>query len=94
VPLEFRGLAIMHPNGKEARFAGYPVGNRSAPIVICLVTRDVLLSLGNVPAASDEDLLTVFDLYKDEIQAAASKQFDDGVHRPTVTPHDMQPIRR
>jgi len=90
VPLEFRGLAVLDPNGKQVRFAGYPVEHGSTRIVICQVSTEALRTLGNIAKPSEEELLDVFDVYSDEIFQIASEQFDGGAHHPSVTMADLR----
>src|SRR5580658_7708837 len=89
VPLEFRGLALMDPRQTMVRFAGYPASKRNNEIVICQISAKTLRDLAGVPLTSEEEFLSTFEKYKEPIFSAASAQFDEGVHRPTVEIDDL-----
>jgi hypothetical protein len=91
VPMEFHGVAAFDTRKTRLRFAGYPKGARDAStIVICEVSVETLKLLGTAPVARGDDLLDVFEKHKDIIFRAASKLFDMGDHRPTVTYEDLR----
>jgi hypothetical protein len=53
--------------------------------VICEVSTDLFRLLGEMPDASSEELMGVFEIYKDTILAAASLKFKGGDLRPRIT---------
>jgi hypothetical protein len=75
---------------KQVRFAGYPVEHSATHIVICQVSTEALRALGNIAEATEDELLAKFDIYSEEIFQIASEQFDNGVHRPSVTMADLR----
>ena len=90
MPLEFRGAASMDPPRRGVRFAGYPIAAKRSPMVVCEVSTEALRLLGELPDASSEELMGVFEIYKDTILAIASRKFDKGDLRPRVTDKDIQ----
>ena len=89
MPLEFRGPASMDPPKRSVRFAGYPVTNRRPPMVVCEVSMEALRVLGEMPDASSEELMGVFEIYRDTILTIASRKFDKGEMRPRITDKDL-----
>ena len=92
MPLEFRGLAIMDPPGRGVRFAGYPISRIKPPMVICEVSAGALRALGELPDASEGELMGIFEIHKDRILTLASAKFDAGEHRPFITSADFAEI--
>ena len=90
MPLEFRGAASMDPPRRQVRFAGYPIASREHAMVICEVSTDALRLLGEMPDASSEELMGVFEIHKDAILAIASRKFDKGDMRPRITDKDVE----
>lgn len=90
MPLEFRGSASMDPPRRRVRFAGYPVSARHPSMVICEVSTEALRLLGELPDANGEELMGVFEIYKDAILAVASRKFDNGDMRPRITDKDVK----
>ena len=90
MPLEFRGAASMDPPKRRVRFAGYPVSSRHAPMVICEVSSEALRRLAEMPDVSSEELMGVFEIYKETILAIASRKFDKGDMRPRITDKDVE----
>lgn len=90
MPLEFRGSASMDPPRRGVRFAGYPTSSRHPPMVICEVSTEALRLLGEMPNASSEELMGVFEIHKDSILAIASRKFDKGDLRPRITEKDVE----
>jgi hypothetical protein len=90
MPLEFRGPASMDPPKRRVRFAGYPVSGRHPSMVICEVSTEALRLLGEMPDASSEELMGVFEIYRDTILSIASSKFDRGDIRPRVTDKDLE----
>ena len=90
MPLEFRGTASIDPPKRGVRFAGYPTSSRHPPMVVCEVSTEALRLLGEMPNASSEELMGVFEIYKDTILAIASLKFDKGDARPRVTEKDVE----
>ena len=90
MPLEFRGAASMDPPRRGVRFAGYPLSSRQSPMVICEISTEALRLLGELPDASSEELMGVFEIYKETILAIASRKFDRGDLRPRITDEDVQ----
>ena len=90
MPLEFRGAASMDPPERGVRFAGYPVSSRHSPMVICEVSTEALRLLGDVPDANGDELMGVFEIYKETILAIASRKFDKGDMRPRITDKDIE----
>jgi hypothetical protein len=89
VPLEFQGLAIMDPPGRGVRFAGYPPSRQNHLMVICEVTAEALRAIGGLPDASNDELMEIFELHKEQILAVASARFDAGEHRSIITERDF-----
>ena len=92
MPLEFRGAASMDPPKRGIRFAGYPISSKHPPMVICEVSTKALRLMGAMPDASSEELMGVFEIYKDTILAIAYRKFDKGDMRPRVTDKDIQGV--
>jgi hypothetical protein len=90
MPLEFRGSASMDPPRRRVRFAGYPISARHPSMVICEVSTEALRLLGEMPDASGEQLMGVFEIYKDTILAIASRKFDKGETCPRITDKDVE----
>lgn len=90
MPLEFRGVASMDPPKRGVRFAGYPKSSRHPPMIICEVSIEALRLLGESPDASSEELMGVFEIYKETILAIASRKFDKGEMRPRITDKDIE----
>ena len=90
MPLEFRGAASMDPPRRGVRFAGYPISAKCSPMVVCEVSTEALRLLGELSDASSEELMGVFEIYKDTILAIASRKFDKGDLRPRVTGRDIK----
>lgn len=90
MPLEFRGSASLDPPQRGVRFAGYPKSGRQSAMVICEVSTDVLRHLGEMPDATSEELMGVFEIYKETILTIASKKFDMGEMRPRITDKDLE----
>jgi hypothetical protein len=88
--LEFRGAASMDPPQRGVRFAGYPVSSRHSAMVICEVSTDALRLLGEMPDANGEELMGLFEIYKETILAIASRKFDKGDMRPRITGKDIE----
>jgi len=89
MPLEFRGSASLDPPKRGVRFAGYPISARQSAMVICEVSTDALRLLAEMPDATGEELMGVFEIYKDTILTIASRKFDDGDMRPRITDKDL-----
>jgi hypothetical protein len=89
MPLEFRGSASMDPPRRGIRFAGYPASVRRSSMVICEVSTEALRLLGGMPDANSEELMGVFEIYRDTILAIASRKFDNGELRPRITDRDI-----
>jgi hypothetical protein len=90
MPLEFRGTASMDPPKRGVRFAGFPISSRQAPMVVCEISIEALRLLGEMPDASSEQLMGVFEIYKETILAIASSKFDQGDMRPRITDRDFE----
>ncbi len=59
-------------------------------MVICEVSTEALRLLGELPDASGEELMGVFEIHKDTILAIASRKFDRGDMRPRITDKDVE----
>jgi hypothetical protein len=90
MPLEFRGAASMDPPRRGVRFAGCPMSSRHPLMVICEVSTDALRLLGEMPDASGEELMGVFEIYREAILAIASCKFDKGDMHPRITDKDIE----
>jgi hypothetical protein len=90
VALEFRGIGLLDPPARGVRFAGYPQGGREGIIVICEVTVDALRHLGGLIDPTPDDLMGVFESYRDAICQVASLKFDEGAYRPRITLTDLE----
>lgn len=90
MPLEFPGTPSMDPPRRGVRFAGYPISSRHPPMVICEVSTEALRLLGEMPDANSEELMGVFEIYKETILAIASRKFDKGDMRPRITDNDIE----
>jgi hypothetical protein len=89
MPLEFWGLAITNPSARGVRFTAHPNAGTGAALVICEVSADALLQLGRLPDASEEELMGIFELYKEVILEIVTKKYLSGVARPMVTVTDV-----
>ena len=90
MPLEFLGAASMDPPKRGVRFAGYPISSRHSPMVVCEISTEALRLLGEMPDASGEELMGVFEIYRETILAIASHKFDKGDMRPQITDKDIE----
>jgi hypothetical protein len=90
MPLEFRGAASMDPPRRGVRFAGYPMSSRHSLMVICEVSTEALRLLGEMPDADGDELMGVFEVYRETILAIASRKFDKGDLRPRITDKDIE----
>lgn len=59
-------------------------------MVICEVSTEALRLLGELPDANGEELMGVFEIYKDTILAIASRKFDKGEMCPRITDKDVE----
>ena len=59
-------------------------------MVICEVSTETLRLLGEMPDAGDDELMGVFEIYKETILAIASRKFDTGEMRPRITDKDVE----
>ena len=59
-------------------------------MVICEISTDALRLLGEIPDASSEELMGVFEIYRETILAIASRKFDKGDLRPRITDRDIE----
>jgi hypothetical protein len=94
MPLEFKGRALMDPPGRGVRFAGYPMHTRSSALVICQISVEALREIGRMPDANPEEVVRIFENFKDSIHRTASGIYDLGDLRPTITAADVRAIAR
>ena len=89
MPLELLGSASIDPSKHGVRFAGYPMPSRHPSMVLCEISTEALRRLGGMPDATSDELMGVFEIYKDTILAIASGKFDQGDMRPRITNKDL-----
>jgi hypothetical protein len=59
-------------------------------MVICDISTEAMRLLGEMPNATSEELIRVFEIYRETILAIASRKFDRGDLRPCITDRDIE----
>lgn len=90
MPLEFHEALTVDPTMRGVRFAGHPPTSQEGIIVVCEMTVDALQNLGGLTDPKLEELMGVFEIYKEMIFQVASAKFDEGAYRPRITSHDLE----